>query len=512
MMLGMFCAAVSMGFLVVLAWETTTPAAEPILERGLVLAVLGGVIALLSAGRWSLAQLRALEFITFAALTLYLGGQVYRLAVETPLAGGSGAGVWSATLLRFALLMIAYGIFVPNHPARAAVMVIAMALTPLAAVFLARAGQPNFSALLDPAVRAGAFDSVLLLTAGSGVAIFAAFVINKLFSTAYEYRRATFYDLEKQIGGGGMGEIWKATHRGLARPVAVKLIREDRIVGVKVDAARRVLQQFEREAKATASLRSPHTVEVFDAGITADGHFYYAMEYLDGLDLETLVGRFGPVPAERAIHLLLQVCDSLAEAHEHGLTHRDIKPANIYLTKGGPSRDHVKVLDFGLVLAQALTRESDEITGEITSDAQTSGTPGYMAPERALQDEGGPRADIYSLGCVAYWLLTGQRVFDAKTNVAVIVEHVRTAPIAPSLRTELPIPPELDAIVLKCLEKEPAKRFQSARDLAAALESVPLARPWRPQDAEDWWDLHFPQRLSPAVGTSPRAVQRAREI
>ena len=251
-----------------------------------------------------------------------------------------------------------------------------------------------------------------------------------------------------------------------------------------------MLLRFEREAKATAALRSPHTIDVYDFGVTEDGHFFYAMEYLDGLDLEELVDQFGPVPAERAVHFLLQACDSLSDAHGQGLTHRDIKPANLFLSRLGPSRDYIKLLDFGLVQHEKPVEQSEKLTVEGT----TSGTPAYMAPEMVVQRNGvDSRSDIYALGCVGYWLVTGKQVFEADTGVAVIVEHVKTAPTPPSERTELPIPPELEAIIMKCLAKDPADRFQSTREMAAALSEVPVAHAWDTKRADEWWDLHVPE-------------------
>ncbi len=488
MMLSMFCAAMAMGFAALLMRDVMMEATTALPARVAVMSVLGATAALLFARKqWSLAQLRGLEIVAFATITLYLGAQAYVLGVaDLTLAAGGGAATWNGTLLRFVLLVVAYGVFVPNTPLRAAPLVVAITLTPLAVALLVRTRHPELRTAFDAAAPGRVFDTALLLGLSVVVALFAAFVINKLFSAAYEARRATFYDLEECIGSGGMGEVWKASHRALARPAALKLIRRDRIQGVDADTAQRALQRFEREAKATAAMRSPHTVEVFDAGVTADGHFYYAMEYLDGFDLEKLVTRYGPVPAERAVHFLLQACDSLAEAHDHGLTHRDIKPANIHVSKRGPSCDYIKLLDFGIVKIEAPA----EGTAKLTVEGTTTGTPAYMAPEMAVQGDVDGRADIYSLGCVAHWLLTGKQVFEANSDVAIVVEHVKTVPAPPSERTELEIPAELDAIVMRCLEKEPEQRFQGARELADALEAVPTSRPWSSQRADEWWDLH----------------------
>src|SRR6185437_9140696 len=259
------------------------------------------------------------------------------------------------------------------------------------------------------------------------------------------------------------------------RPAAIKLIRprpvEDGAAGVTNEAVRR----FEREAQVIARLRSPHTVELFDFGRADDGAFYYAMELLDGLDADTLVRRFGPVPAERAVYLLRQVCHSLSEAESCGLVHRDIKPANIFLCRYGEDYDFVKVLDFGIVRAARDRADADQAQ---TRENAIHGTPAFIAPEQALGRDLDSRADIYATGCVAYWLLTGQFVFTAETPMGLLLHHAQTPPTPPSCRTELPIPPALDALVLSCLAKDPAERPQSARELSRRLAEVGDASAW----------------------------------
>ena len=284
--------------------------------------------------------------------------------------------------------------------------------------------------------------------------------------------------------------MWRAKHRMLARPAAIKLIRPsltgDGRPGVSEDARRR----FEREAQVIARLRSPHTVNLFDFGIAADGAFYYVMELLDGLDAETLVRRSGPVPAERAIHLLRQVCHSLSEAESCGLVHRDIKPANIFLCRYGEDYDFVKVLDFGIVKA---THDTADTGPALTREMAVHGTPAFIAPEQALggADLDG-RADIYATGCVAYWLLTGQLVFTADTPMALLLHHAQTPPTPPSARTELPIPAALDHLVLSCLAKDPAERPQTARELSRRLAAIEGASAWTEDRARDWWARHRP--------------------
>jgi serine/threonine protein kinase len=257
------------------------------------------------------------------------------------------------------------------------------------------------------------------------------------------------YQLVEMLGRGGMGEVWRAKHRLLARPAAIKLVRPE-VLGASTDLeAKATLRRFEREAQATAALSSPHTIRVFDFGATHDGAFYYVMELLSGRDLDSLVREFGPLPADRAIYLLRQVCHSLADAHARGMVHRDIKPANIYVCRKGLDYDFVKVLDFGLVKVSG----SGSLQQTATIDHTTSGTPAFMAPEIILGDRDvDRRADVYALGCVAYYLLTGELVFDADTPMKMLLHHVQTPPIPPSQRTELPISKELDEPVLACLE------------------------------------------------------------
>jgi eukaryotic-like serine/threonine-protein kinase len=316
-----------------------------------------------------------------------------------------------------------------------------------------------------------------------------------LFALGNEVRKARelgSYRLLERLGEGGMGEVWRARHRLLARPAAIKLIRPSATPStIGSEAARR----FEREAQAIASLRSPHTVDLFDFGIADDGTFYYVMELLDGLDAERIVNKFGPMPAGRVIHVIRQVCHSLSEAESISLVHRDIKPANIVLCRYGEDYDFVKVLDFGIVKAiyEPGTAQAAPTLTALTAEHLVQGTPAFIAPEQVL---GGPpvdnRADIYATGCLTYWLLTGQRVFSGDTPMQLLIHHVQSKPEPPSARTELPIPKELDAVVLACLAKNPADRPQTARELAHRLEAVPVRGEWTPELARAWWETHQP--------------------
>ena len=319
-----------------------------------------------------------------------------------------------------------------------------------------------------------------------GMAYVGSRVVYNLGAEVKRARELGSYSLEEKLGQGGMGEVWRARHRMLARPAAIKLIRPSFAGrnGVSTEAVRR----FEREAQVIARLRSPHTVNLFDFGIAADGSFYYAMELLDGLDADSLVRRFGPMPFERVIYLLRQICHSLSEAQSCGLVHRDVKPANVFLCRYGEEYDFVKVLDFGIV---GTVRESGDTSPVQTRENAPPGTPAFMAPEQAMGPELDGRADIYATGCVAYWLLTGQFVFTAETAMGLLLKHAQTAPPPVSTRTSLPIPRPLDDLLLSCLAKDPADRPQSARELSLRLADMEGADAWTQERARDWWVAHL---------------------
>lgn len=296
------------------------------------------------------------------------------------------------------------------------------------------------------------------------------------------------YQLVERIGVGGMGEVWVAKHSMLARRVAVKLIKPQSIQGAYPKEVRAVRIRFEREAQAIASLNSPHTVELYDFGAAEDGTFYYVMELLEGIDLHKLVREYGPLPAARVIPILRQVCDSLGEAHRKGLVHRDVKPANIFLSMQGCRHDFAKVLDFGLA------KPIQEAEGaHLTMSGTTLGTPAFMAPEMAAgKTNVDGQADIYSLGCVAYFLLTGSLLFPGKEGIAMAVSHVRDIPIPPSQRTELAIPEELERLVLQCLSKDPAERPAGCLEVARRLEACVVEQPWDEAAATAWWETNRP--------------------
>jgi serine/threonine-protein kinase len=292
-----------------------------------------------------------------------------------------------------------------------------------------------------------------------------------------EARRLGQYVLERKIGEGGMGEVYRARHGMMRRPSAIKLMR-----GKQAGEAQ--IRRFEREVQLTARLTHPHTITIFDYGRTHDGVFYYAMELLDGANLQRVVAVGGHQPAGRVVRILTMACAALNEAHGIGLIHRDIKPANIMLCSQGGELDVVKLLDFGLVKELVVDAEV-----ELTGVSTLVGTPQYMAPESILgPGETDTRSDIYALGAVAYYLLAGVDVFDGQSVVELCVQHLHQAP-APFAERGVQVPPELEAIVLACLEKEPAKRPQSAAELRRRLEACSVA-PWDAEQAEVWWRQH----------------------
>jgi serine/threonine-protein kinase len=292
-------------------------------------------------------------------------------------------------------------------------------------------------------------------------------------------RQLGSYRLVEQIGRGGMGEVWRAEHRLFARPAAIKLITARRLE----EASSVAEERFRREAQSAAALRSPHTIQLYDYGITRDRRPYYVMELLDGCDLESLVKRYGAQPAARVAYILRQACHSLAEAHAGGLVHRDIKPANLYIGRLGLDYDFVKVLDFGLVKRQDSLPEDLQLT----APEAISGTPAYMAPEMASGQPVDSRADLYALGCVGYFLVTGQRIFEGTHPMQVLVQHLQSVPVPPSVRIGQPVPPALEGLLLHCVAKSPADRPPDAAWLAEALGPAG-ADQWTQADARLWWE------------------------
>jgi len=337
-----------------------------------------------------------------------------------------------------------------------------------------------------------------------GVAVVISRVMTKLGQQVTKAREMGSYELISKLGSGGMGEVWRARHRMLARDSAVKLIQPEMLSDRSNKTAALIQRRFEQEARMTALLRSPHTVELYDFGVTQDGVFYYAMELLDGIDLETLVKKFGPQPPARVAAILRQVCLSLGDAHRHGMIHRDIKPTNIFLCRMGNEHDFAKVLDFGLVKVV----DGNEVG--MTVDGATTGTPAYMAPEVALGNPIDRRTDIYGLGCVAYWLITGSLVFEEKGATATMLAHVRRAPVVPSQRSETSVPASLERAILMCLAKSPDDRPATAEALAKMLDKGDLGS-WTSEDAERWWQTNLPENAVPEQSFAQTAQLSSRD-
>ncbi len=378
-------------------------------------------------------------------------------------------------------VIILFPLIVPAAPRRMLAAALASAaMQPMALFLLDRGGQLVAGAAAYVNVVVGSAIAVVFAAMGSRV-------VHRLRRAVSLARELGAYRLEAKLGQGGMGEVWRARHRFLARPAAIKLIRPSVTGDPRPGVSGEALRRFEREAQVIAELRSPHTVDLFDFGVAADGAFYYVMELLDGLDIDALVKRHGAVSPERAVFILRQVCHSLSEAESRGLVHRDVKPANIFLCHYGEEFDFVKVLDFGIVKApQDAAHEASANDAALTRENAVHGTPAFMAPEQAMGTAIDGRADVYAAGCVAYWLLTGQLVFPGENAMAVISQHIHMQPVAPSRRAAQAIPPQLDALVLSCLAKDPQAR-PAARDLALALAEIPFAAPWTQERAREWW-------------------------
>lgn len=426
-----------------------------------------------------------------------LAGLVYEVVIGAAIALMENSVPWEATEFArggssLALWLAAFALLVPSPPRHAVAAALATAACGPAVHF---AISPVLGLPLAPLNRLAIYYLPPFFMA------IAAGLINarvlRLEWEAAHVRELGSYQLETVIAHGGMGEVWRATHRLLKRPAAVKLIRPDALLSQPGSQAEALRLRFEQEARAISLLRSPHTVEIYDFGAAEDGSLYYAMELLEGLDLGELVKRYGPQPAGRVIHILTQACESLEEAHAKAMVHRDIKPTNLYLCRLGTTCDFVKLLDFGLVKRSLAGQKA-----LLTVEGAAVGTPAFMAPEVALGEKRiDGRADIYGLGCVAFWLLTGRTVFEEENPTAMALAHVKKEPAPPSRLAEVEVPAGLDALVLECLAKQPEERPQSAAELKRRLRACPAASSWGPEDAERWWRVNLPE-FAP-VGPEP---------
>jgi hypothetical protein len=467
----------------------------PTAERGagigqvILLALALGV--LYSGRRLRMRALRAVELVVFGVPAARMAVLSYGAILDSARAGDAAAVTieMQATEIAFFALIVFYGMFVPNTVRRAALIIGGFGV-----VFILLLPVMSFH---DPAAWAFVWQAVeverrltmaLLIVFAVGIAITASSIIHTLRSEVIEARQMGQYRLTERIGQGGMGEVWKAEHALLARPAAVKLIRPEALDPADPAKAEATIRRFEREAQDTAGLRSVHTVELYDFGVTDSGTFYFVMELLDGIDLETMVMRHGPLPPARVCHLARQVCESLQEAHEQGLVHRDIKPANVFCCRLGGAYDFVKVLDFGLAKHSEVRASPD--AAKLTREGTVLGTPAYMPPETITRGVSDARSDIYALGCVLFWTLTGQLLFEGSSAMSTVVKHAQEAPDAPSHRADRALPGCLDRIVLACLQKDPVARPQSAAELRRLLEECDTPDSWSEADARAWWSSH----------------------
>jgi serine/threonine-protein kinase len=469
--------------------------------RLVIIAVWTAITAVLASRRpLSLRQLRVLELVGFGVMLVIYGWGMYTFFRSDALWGYAAMGQDGILVLAVAavgvwsFLIMLYCLFIPNTWRRCATVVAAIALTPFLAGAVAGFGPPDVAVSARVSFQLNFGFGLLLI---SIVGIFGSHKISTLQRRAIEAeaRKLGPYQLNKRLGAGGMGEVYLAEHMLLKRPCAVKLIRPDR-AGNPTE-----LRRFEREVKATAALTHPNTIQVFDYGTAEDGTFYYAMEYLPGLNLEQLVEQHGPLPPARAVHLLRQLCGALQEAHAAGLIHRDIKPGNVIVGVRGGRHDVAKLLDFGL--ARAVSAGPDET--RLTQEGAIAGTPAFMSPEQAggLENLDG-RSDIYSLGALAYFLLAGQPPFASRPMIQVLLAHISEPP-KPLTEHRPDTPADLEAVVLRCLAKDPAQRYPDVQSLDSALAGCAAAGAWTEAEAAAWWS----SRLNSSGGTGPRLEEAA---
>ena len=375
------------------------------------------------------------------------------------------------------ILIFSYSLFIPNRWKRALIVnglftILAIGTTVALCVFIPEVRRVHGLSRLIPVG--------LELLIACGAATYGTYLIGTLRREVFEAKQLGQYRLGKKIGSGGMGEVYLAEHEMLKRPCAIKIIRAEQ-AGDPTSLAR-----FEREVMAMAKLSHWNTVEIFDYGRTADGTFYYVMEYLPGLSLNDLVEKHGALPPERVIHLLRQVCDALAEAHSLGFLHRDIKPGNIFAALRGGVFDVAKLLDFGLVKPL-----SEASTPQLTQDGVVTGTPHFISPEQATNGPIDARSDIYSLGAVAFFLLTGRPPFDGDSVIKVLISHARDE-VTPPSQLRPGIPDDLEQVVLRCLAKSPSDRYSDVFSFRQALDDCQDANGWNAEMADAWWNHYEP--------------------
>lgn len=463
--------------------------------------LIGGIAVWLQKAREaSLTMLRLAEYAIFGSLALFFTLIThFRFEIEPWLLEGMHLPVIVAPWL---LLIFTYALFIPNSWQRSLRFLLPATALPIALMMFQASVCPGFQQCLNSPVSANYLSTQsLVMVLAFATAVVGVHTISKLRTQAFEAKQLGQYRLKQRIGSGGMGEVYLAEHQMMKRPCAVKVIRSEKAGDPKI------LARFEREVRSTAKLSHWNSIDIYDYGRTEDGSFYYVMEYLPGHNFGELVDQTdGPLPAGRVVYLMDQVCRALSEAHGMGLVHRDIKPANIFCAYRGGEYDVAKLLDFGLAKP---TMQSTDATQDVqlTAEGAITGSPLFMSPEQATgESEADVRSDVYSLGCVLYYLLTGKPPYPYQQPVKVIIAHASEDVMPPRTHNpELSI--ELEQIILRCLEKEPEDRFQSVEDLRAALVDAPVEEVWTSELAHDWWNCNgCPQRKAMAAAAVEAAA------
>jgi serine/threonine-protein kinase len=440
-----------------------------------------GVVSVLQLSKDPcLKTLRIVEVLTFVILCNFLAFILYfeTLDMGHPRkVGDPPVTQWTYITNTGAPWMIAvfgYSLFIPNHWRRTLVINSLLTMIPVSILCLMMGFDLEVrKVFVNSNLNHLLFDFLLVL----GAATYGSWLMNSMHKEAVEARQLGQYSLVRKLGGGGMGEVYLAEHQMLKRPCAVKIIRPEQ------NSDPKMLLRFEKEVRNMAQLSHWNTVEVYDYGMQ-NGIFYYAMEYLPGWTLHDMVERYGPLPPDRVIHFLRQTCDALYEAHTFGLMHRDIKPGNVVVSQRGGFSDVTKLLDFGLV--KKLGEGQDM---KLTQDGIVTGTPHYMSPEQATGRDIDGRSDLYSLGAVGFFLLTGQPPFNLDEPIQILMAHLNTpVPQLSDLREDVPF--DLEQVILRCLAKRPEDRYEHARALEAALAKCKDANKWTQARAKEWWDKH----------------------
>lgn len=450
------------------------------LIHGLVTIVFGfSAMKLCRHCTYTLARLRFAEIVIFGSPALFFLVNGWRETMDLATMPEGHARL-STIITPWLLLIFVYAIFIPNTWQRAAAVLGCMGTVPvlMLAYFY---NVPAFAALVEQPQYSGFISAqVLTVTIVVFTAVYGVYTIGALRRQAFAAKQLGQYRLKRKLGSGGMGEVYLAEHQMMKRPCAVKLIRPEKAVDP------RMLARFEREVRATAKLSHWNSIDIYDYGRTADGTFYYVMEYLPGHNIGEIVEEYGPFPASRTVYLLDQVCGALAEAHGIGLVHRDIKPANIFCAYRGGVFDVVKLLDFGLA-KPTMEKSAD---AQLTLAGTITGSPLFMSPEQASGEDGvDARSDIYSLGAVIYYMLTGQPPFVSDNPLKVMIAHASQEVVPPrQLNAEIPI--ELEEIVLRCLEKDPEHRYQDVPSLRTAIREVAIGPTWSSELAAKWWNCN----------------------